>query len=197
MGPRIIHNIGRSYLRIKVSGTPTPITCYSGLEILCLLPDSPVFMIWMHLTAKWKTSCIKCFKDHRQKRPQKSIPALSVASTTCSSALQFLSCSSSSYINISSGAQPSWWMRSQCSTEAQQRTGNVRNRTGSWRRRKQKLPCVFHSQCAPPWTGLHCLWLHLILLTSAGKIKDLIFTSKLLNWGKCSSSIYARSLLRC
>lgn len=145
MGPRIIHNTGGSYLRMKVSGLPTPITCYSGLEISCLPPDSPVFVIWMHLTAKWKTSCFKCFKDYRQNRCQKSIPALFVSIRTCSFAWQFLPCSRTPHINKSSGAQPSWCMRSWCSREAQQRTGNVRNKSVSWRRRRQKPLCLFHN----------------------------------------------------
>lgn len=149
MGPRITHNTGRIYLRMKVSGPPTPITCYSGLEISCLLPHSPVFVIWMHLTAKWKTSCVKCFKDHRQKRPQKSIPARFVGIWNCSFALRFLSCSRTSHINTSSGAQPSWCMRSQSSTVAQQRTGNVRNKRVSWRKRKQKSLCLFHGLFHP------------------------------------------------
>lgn len=154
------------------SGLPTPIPCYSALEISCLWSDSPVFVIWMHLTAKCKTSRVKCFKDYRQKRTQKSISALFVSIRTCSFALQFLSCSRTSYINISSGAQPSWCTR--CSTGAQQKSGNVRNKRVSWRRRTQKPLCLFHVF----HPELYCLWLHSILLTSAGKIKDLILTSQ-------------------
>lgn len=124
---------------------------------------------------KWKTSCVKCFKDYRQKRPQKSIPALFFSIRTCSFALQFLSCSRTSHITISSRAQPIWCMRSQCNTGAQQRSGNVRNKRVSWRRRTKKPLCLFHNVFHPE---LYCLWLHSILLTSAGKIKDLILTSQ-------------------
>lgn len=145
-----LKNLGRSYLRTEADGPPTFTKGCSGMEASCFTSEILQSMIWKHLTAKWNTSCHKFPGLQAVKTP---------AAITCTSSghysIQFCIMVSALPQDLtSSGAQLTWWMRSQ---RRKGSAGNCRCERWGWAEEEKAETTVPVPRSVPQWTGLCCL----------------------------------------